>query len=423
MNTIKMPSDWISRRLKLVGIINMGQAPASDEVTEYRSDVNFAFLQGNAEFGILHPTPKHACNSPRKIARAGDLLLSVRAPVGALNVADRDYGIGRGLCAISWSDISPRFGWWALHHFRQQLSEVATGSTYEAVAIEDVGNLRILVPPYEEQFRIADYLDTETAQIDALVAEKERMLALLEEKRAVLISRAVTCGLDPDVPMKPSGLEWLGDIPVHWEVIRLKFLAEVRGGLTLGKNYNSSVLQEYSYLRVANVQDGHIVLDDVRKISVPESEARTCMLEKGDVLMNEGGDADKLGRGCIWHGEIAPCLHQNHVFSVRPLKVTPEWLDAWTSTREAKRYFESRAKQTTNLASISGTNIKEFPVIMPPKDEQIRILDFVVSERARTAELEETLQRSIALIKERRSALITAAVTGQLQIPDNQSSQ
>lgn len=104
--------------------------------------------------------------------------------------------------------------------------------------VEVIENIPIPVPPAAEQKVIADYLDRETARVDALVAEKEKMLALLEEKRAALISRAVTRGLDPNVPTKPSGLDWLGDIPAHWEIWRLKYLADVHGGLTLGKKYS-----------------------------------------------------------------------------------------------------------------------------------------------------------------------------------------
>ncbi|MDO8937561.1 MAG: restriction endonuclease subunit S [Methylicorpusculum sp.] len=232
-------------------------------------------------------------------------------------------------------------------------------ATIAHFTVEKFRELRIHIPPPKTQHLIADYLDRETAHIDALVAEKEKMLALLEEKRAALISRAVSRGLNPDAPLKPSGLDWLGDIPTHWELQRLKHLAEVRGGLTLGKQYSSEHLHTYPYLRVANVQDGHLLLQDVLTVDVPISETNSNLLAYGDVLMNEGGDIDKLGRCCVWRDEIKPCLHQNHVFAVRPRSVDSEWLALWTSTFEAKRYFESRAKRSTNLASISSSNVKE----------------------------------------------------------------
>jgi len=132
--------------------------------------------------------------------------------------------------------------------------------------------------------------------------------------------------------------------------------------------------------------------------------------------MNEGGDADKLGRGCIWTGEIDPCLHQNHVFAVRPKLVCSEWLNAWTSAEIAKAFFESRAKQSTNLASISATNIKELPIPIPPADEQIAIVAHIGEGIAKLDTLSAVTERTIALLKERRSALLAAAVTGQIEV-------
>jgi type I restriction enzyme S subunit len=197
----------------------------------------------------------------------------------------------------------------------------------------------------------------------------------------------------------------------------LKQLAEVRGGFTLGKQYSGELL-EYSYLRVANVQDGYLKLDDVLTVEVPASEAASNLLAYGDVLMNEGGDIDKLGRGCVWREEIKPCLHQNHVFAVRPHSVDSDWLALWTSTLQAKRYFESRAKRSTNLASISGSNIKELPVPLPPIDEQRAIQQFLAGKHARLEHVRSELRNSLRLLAERRAALITAAVTGQIPLED-----
>jgi len=221
----------------------------------------------------------------------------------------------------------------------------------------------------------------------------------------------MTRGLTPRVPRRDSGIPWLGEIPAHWAVTRLKFVAEVHGGLTLGKNYGTAALVEYPYLRVANVQDGYLDLSDVATILIPETEAEACLLQAGDVLMNEGGDADKLGRGCIWAGEIAPCLHQNHVFAVRPQLVCSEWLNAWTSTEAAKAFFESRAKQSTNLASISATNLKELPIPVPPADEQRAIAAYLACETERLDGLVAAKERVLGLVAEKRRALITRAVT------------
>lgn len=277
---------------------------------------------------------------------------------------------------------------------------------------------RILLPPLPEQRAIADFLDRETAKIDALITRKQRLLELLAERRQALITHAVTKGLDPDVPMKDSGIEWLGEIPNSWSIASLKHIAVVRTGVAKGRPLNADQVVSVPYLRVANVQDGYIDLADVTKIEVLPHEVAQYSLQKGDVLMNEGGDADQLGRGAVWDGSIDPCLHQNHVFAVRCFDIEPEWLSSITSSDYAKAYFESRAKQTTNLASISATNLRELLVLVPPRDEQKQIVVYLEQQTGKIDHLRNRISSIISKLQERRAALINEAVTGKLKVTE-----
>ena len=402
-------------RLKYRAHVEMGQSPSSSTYSTSMED-GLPFLQGSAEFGKVTPHPKVYSTASVKVAVPGDILLSVRAPVGELNIADRPFGIGRGLCAISPERDLHRYTWWAIHEAKHQLRSASTGSTYEAVTTEDVENLLVVQNTKEQQRAIADYLDRETERLDALVAAKERLLKLLAEKRRAIITRAVTRGLDPRAPMRDSGVPWLGQIPAHWRLTRLKFVADVRGGLALGKDYGFSELEEYSYVRVANVQDGYLNLDEVKTVWIPKREAENYLLQAGDVLMNEGGDDDKLGRGCVWTGSITPCLHQNHVFAVRPRIVEPEWIDVWASSDTARFHFELYAKRTTNLASISAANLKELPLPVPPREERLEIMSCCAATCERFANACSTVTDTVALLKERRAGLIAAAVAGRLDV-------
>ena len=377
------------------GKIIESESKSNDTAQEDAGLAN-VFKKGDVLFGKLRPYLAKACHAPRDGVCSTELL--VMQPVPTLHPRFLLYSL-----------LSP--------DFVGAVDASTFGAKMPRASWDFIGSLEIRLPNIGAQSIIANYLDRETARIDGLIAEKERMLALLEEKRAALISRVVTRGLDPNAPLKPSGQEWLGEIPAHWGLQRLKQLAEVRGGLTLGKQYSGELL-EYPYLRVANVQDGYLKLDDILTVEVPASEATSNLLAYGDVLMNEGGDIDKLGRGCIWREEIAPCLHQNHVFAVRPHSVGSDWLALWTSTLQAKRYFESRAKRSTNLASISGSNIKELPVPLPPVSEQLAIQNFLAVRHSRLETLCGELRDSLRLLTERRAALITAAVTGQLPLEE-----
>ena len=216
---------------------------------------------------------------------------------------------------------------------------------------------------------------------------------------------------------KPSGVEWLGDVPEHWEVKPLKRLAEIQTGLAKGKEVEPEGSIEVPFLRVANVQDDFLDLENVHTILIPESSLERYLLRPGDVLMNEGGDFDKLGRGCIWDGTISPCIHQNHVFAVRPHLISPSWLNAYTSSIQANSYFISRSKQSTNLASISSSNLMDLLVPVAPDLETKKILDFLDHETAKIDALIAEQQRLIELLQEKRQAVISHAVTKGLN-PD-----
>lgn len=297
-----------------------------------------------------------------------------------------------------------------------QKASMGRGTTIKHIYPDELRSLAVAVPPLREQTRIAAFLDSEVAKIDALVAEQERLIELLKEKRHAVISHAVTKGLNPNAPMKDSGIEWLGSIPSHWRVLALKRIAAVNTGVAKGRDNASRATVTVPYLRVANVQDGYLMLDSVAEMEIGALELERYALKPGDVLMNEGGDFDKLGRGCIWSGEIDPCITQNHVFAVRPFGVSPQWLNAITSSKYAQFYFMVRSKQSTNLASISSTNLMELPVVLPPATEQAAVLAHAAVQTARFDELVAEVQRGIDLLQERRAALISAAVTGQIDV-------
>jgi type I restriction enzyme S subunit len=296
------------------------------------------------------------------------------------------------------------------------VNDCAYATTVKHLSSGEVLAEKVPMPPPHEVISIVAYLDRETARIDALIEKKTRFIELLREKRQALITQAVTRGLDPDVPMKDSGVEWLGRVPAHWDVKRLKFVATVQTGVAKGKDYGDQATVSVPYLRVANVQDGYLDLSDVDEIEVSAAELERYLLQPGDVLMNEGGDFDKLGRGHVWLGEIEPCIHQNHVFAVRPTGVGSAWLNAYTSSAPAQFYFMGRSKQSTNLASISSSNLMELPVPIPPGDEQDGILLALKRTLDRSDELQKRTERSVELLRERRAALITAAVTGQIDV-------
>ena len=271
------------------------------------------------------------------------------------------------------------------------------------------------LPPPEEQLAIATYLDAETARIDELIEEKRRLLVALADLKTTRISELLTGSERTTVE---TGDPWLPRIPRGWTLKRLKYLGQVRSGLAKGKKHDASVVTvELPYMRVANVQDGYIDLTDVTLLEVARDEIERFSLVTGDVLMNEGGDYDKLGRGAVWQGAIAPCLHQNHVFAVRLDDLGwAEWVAALTRTAYAKFYFMNNSKQSTNLASINQGNVKEFPVVMPPESERDDILEGLIEEMGRIDALAGHAEQELRLLSEFRASTITDAVLGHIDV-------
>ena len=342
---------------------------------------------------------------------------------GAIGVSDSD---GKGTPVYNVCQPRPGVNASYYAHLVRQMSQsqwilaLAKGIRERSTdfRFEMFGNQRVPLPPPDEQAAIVRFLDWANGRLERAIRAKRKVITLLNEQKQAIIHRAVTRGLDPSVPLKPSGILWLGNIPQHWEVRPLKAVCEIQSGITLGKDYVGQTTDEYPYLRVANVQAGHANLAVVKTIRVTKAEALRCTLQAGDVLMTEGGDPDKLGRGCVWNAQVAPCLHQNHVFAVRPnqSQLEPHFLSAEMGTRYARAYFESTAKQTTNLASTNKTKIGQFQVLLPSVDEQQRILTAITEETGPVNTAISRLERETELLREYRTRLVADVVTGKLDV-------
>ncbi|MGF1767251.1 restriction endonuclease subunit S [Enterovibrio makurazakiensis] len=204
-------------------------------------------------------------------------------------------------------------------------------------------------------------------------------------------------------------------VPNGWERKPLEKVAEIQTGVAKGKKGLKDPI-EVPYLRVANVQDGNIDLSVVKTIQIERHQLERYSLQVGDVLMTEGGDFDKLGRGDVWQGQIVPCLNQNHVFAVRPNKqiLLPYFLATLSASNYGKTYFLSCAKRSTNLASINSTQLKEFPVLLPPLPEQRKIAQILSTwDKAIT-----TTEKLIATSKQQKKALMQQLLTGKKRFKD-----
>ena len=410
----KIPTHWEVKRLKFAAHIEAGQSPPSEVVRDGSDGI--PFLQGNADFGPASPIPRQVCDAAPKRARARDILLSVRAPVGAMNIADQEYGIGRGLCAIRLGAmVDLRFGLYALSTTRKLLDSVATGSTYDAVTTSHVGDLPQVLPCDSDQHAIAAFLDRETSRIDMLVAKEERLIKLLQEKRTALITRAVTKGLDPKVPMKDSGVEWLGEIPTVWEVKRLWHLTPARRRIMYGIVLpGPSVDDGVPIVKGGDVSPDRLRLDSLNR-TTPEIEAAYVRSRL------RGGDLVYAIRGSIGEAAMVPdeLTGANLTQDAARVAYTSGTHGPWLLYALKSRAVFAQLEAGSLGATIRGINIRDLKrasIAVPPLAEQRNIAAFLDREAARLDALIAKVRDVIECLNELRTALISAAVTGKIDV-------
>lgn len=275
---------------------------------------------------------------------------------------------------------------------RSYMQARSGGSTVLHLHVREAPRFSFELPPVAEQRRITDVLDTMGHEI----LSSTRILRKLIDVRAAVIEDAL------------DGNDVLGIEP-------LGRLADVSSGVTLGSEPGGPGTVARPYLRVANVQDGRLDLDDIKSVRVRQSDLARFELQPGDVLMNEGGDADKLGRGTVWEGQINGCLHQNHVFKVRCLaaRLNPWYLTLVSGSPRGKRYFLGASKQTTNLATINSTQIKAFPVPLRSMDRQLEIVE-TVQTLSRQVDLESA---RLAKLRALKPGLMSDLLAGRVRVP------
>tara|TARA_B100000949_G_scaffold234096_1_gene252165 strand:+ start:483 stop:1877 length:1395 start_codon:yes stop_codon:yes gene_type:complete len=215
----------------------------------------------------------------------------------------------------------------------------------------------------------------------------------------------------PEAAVPPDEL----DVPDGWNWAALEELCLIKGGVTVDRKRAVTDPVTLPYLRVANVQAGRIDISEIKEITVSKMKAHDCALQAGDILLNEGGDLDKLGRGWVWYGQLNPCLHQNHVFRARPAspKVSPEFVSHYANAL-GQSFFMEKGKQSVNLASISLTAISRLPVPLPPYEEQLEIVSRVEEALSRADAAEATLDEQARAARALRQSILKAAFTGRL---------
>jgi len=298
-----------------------------------------------------------------------------------------------------------------------QKSLMGKGFTVIHVYGDQLRNLVIAAPPEQEQELIGVKIESETARIDALIAKKTEFTELLTMKRQALITQAVTKGLNPRAKMKDSGVEWIGEVPEGWAVCKLSFRYSVELGKMLDEKRITGQ-HPIPYLRNKDVQWGNINITDLPVMDISPNEIKRYTIKNGDLLVCEGGD---VGRSAIWQGADNVIGYQKALHRLRSLSPEKDSVEFYVyALRSAKRnglFEESETKST--ISHLPAEKFREYRFAFPPLDEQVEIAAFLKKTLGRIDLITEKTRLSITLLKKRRSALITAAVTGKIDLRES----
>jgi len=401
LNKERLPDGWKWAELGRITTITAGGTPSRGNREYWNngtipwvkiSDITRKKITKTSEF----ITQKGLENSSAKIFPKGTILLSIFATLGDIGILEIDAACNQAIAGIRIHDsskISTDYLYYYLRSLKPYFERIGRGVAQNNINQTILKQTLVPAPPLDTQRKIVAILDKAEAT-QRLRAEADALMWSLFE----------------NVFIKLFGNPL--ENPFGWRVKRLEEVSEIVSGATKGRKFNDQATTWVPYLRVANVQDGYLDLTEVKEIEVLESDVDKYALYPGDVLLTEGGDRDKLGRGAVWNGEVPLCLHQNHIFRVRvnPELLTPEYLNMLTGSTYGKMYFLKSAKQTTGIASINSTQLKNFPAYIPPLELQLKFSEIFKSiEKSRQNQSVSTNQLSVLL-----KSLMNNAFTGDL---------
>ena len=418
---------WEVKRLRHVAALN----PSKSEIAEFPRDTEVSFLPMEAvgDDGTLNldrTRPIAEVESGYTYFREGDVTIAKITPCfendkgAVMRGLHNGHGFGttelivaRPSEGTTTSDYLHRL--FTSRSFRMLGEAAMYGAGGQKRVPDDfVRDFAVAFPPLSEQTAIATFLDHETARIDALVAEQERLIALLQEKRQAVISHAVTKGLNPHAPMKDSGVEWLGEMPGHWEVRRIRDLSSF---LTSGpRGWSERISEEGAkFIQSGDLTDElSIAFDEAKRVAVnDDAEAARTKLADGDVVVCITGA--KTGNVALCGVVPEDAYVNQHLCLIRPRPdILPDLLAIYLKSDAGQRHFA--VAQYGLKQGMSLENIKETPVLVPPIHEQRQIVEIARSTSVSIGALITEARTAITLLQERRTALVSAAVTGQIDV-------
>lgn len=410
----KVPESWTNKRLKyLARLINeKGLAEGENLPINLENIESWTGRLTTCEAG-----EKESSDDEMKQFKAGDVLFNKLRPYLAKVYRARANGVcGGELLVLRSQPENMRAGFLFYRLVSKDFIGVVDGATYGTkmprASWEFIGNLRIPYPSIQEQEAISSYLVDKTEQIETLITKKERMIELLREERAAVINQAVTKGLDSSVEIKDSGIEWLGKVPKSWKIKRLKYVGKVIIGLTYAPEETSTT--GTLVLRSSNIQDGKIVFDDT--VYVNKQIPDKLLVKNGDILVcSRNGSRSLIGK-CARINDG----HKGHAFGAfMTIFRGPSNRFVYYVFNSTIFAFHIGSFLTATINQLTTENLNGIIIALPSEKEQLAIAEFLDVKTAQIDAQIDRAKKSVQLLKEHRTALISEAVTGKIDVRSN----
>jgi len=418
-----VPSHWVTWKVTHgYGIIGSGTTPKSDNPEYYNGDilwVTTSELRENIIFDTKQKITKKALEEipSLRIYDTNSIAIAMYgATIGRLGILGKESSVNQACCVFSKPQkFYQKFLFYWLLMSKDTLISLSSGGGQPNLSQEDLKQLRIPIPKVNEQQIISDFLDLKTSQIDKLITEKEKLIALLEEKRTAIITQAVTKGLDPDIEMKDSGIEWLGDVPSDWQVWKATHGFGIIGSGTTPKSDNPDYYDgDIPWVTTSELRESFII-DTKQKITCHAiDDTNLKFYGSGAVIIAMYGAT--IGRLGILR--IPATVNQACCVFDKPIRFHPRFFYYWLWMARGTLISLSAGGGQPNL---SQDDLKQLRIPVPPVDSQCEIANYIDTEVSKLNKLSEKIKLSIIQLKEYREALITSAVTGQIDLRNHSS--
>ncbi len=424
----QVPEGWEPKKIKyVVNYIGSGKTPRGG--AEIYTDDGIMILRSQNVYDdglrlkdVAYVTPEVEALQINTRVQPADVLLNITgASIGRSSIVPGDLptaNVNQHVCIFrpQKTKIDPKF----LHAFfcssigKEQVTSNENGTSREGLNFQQAGNLHLVLPPLEQQNAIADFLDKKTAEIDDLIAKKEELLRLLAEQRTALITHAVTKGLNPNAPMKPSGIDWLGDVPEGWEVKPFKrevWYQEGPGIMAVDFRDDGVPL-----LRIRNLKPGKVELEGCNFLDHDMANGKWAhfQVEKGDRLISTSAST---GLVSVVDADAVGAIPYTGIIRIRPLSdsLLPEFLEYFVSSELFFDQIELLATGTT-IQHFGPYHLNQMVMAVPPIEEQCQLIETLASALSKISETKGMVEIALGRLREYRTALITNAVTGKIKV-------